>query len=98
MDWAQVRALAADGVSQTQIAARLGINRRTVKRLVEASEPPRYERAPAGAMLDPFEPVIRRLLEEWPEIKAPRVTELLRDDCGYAGSVDLVRRRMAALR
>jgi DNA invertase Pin-like site-specific DNA recombinase len=33
MDWAQVRALAADGVSQTQIAARLGINRRTVKRL-----------------------------------------------------------------
>jgi DNA-binding transcriptional regulator LsrR (DeoR family) len=34
MDWAQVRALAADGVSQTQIAARLGINRRTVKRLL----------------------------------------------------------------
>jgi DNA-binding CsgD family transcriptional regulator len=32
MEWAQVRALAADGVSQRQIAARLGINRRTVRR------------------------------------------------------------------
>lgn len=98
MDWAQVRALAADGVSQTQIAARLGINRRTVKRLLEADEPPRYRRAPAGSMLDPLEPVIGKLVADWPEIKAPRVTELLRDEYGYAGSVDLVRKRMAALR
>jgi transposase len=98
MDWAQVRALAADGVSQTQIAARLGINRRTVRRLLEADAPPRYRRARAGSMLDPLEPVIGKLLVDWPEIKAPRVTELLRDDYGYAGSVDLVRKRMAALR
>ena len=49
-------------------------------------------------MLDPLEPVLRRLLEEWPEIKAPRVTEILRDDYGYAGSVDLVRKRLAELR
>ena len=62
MEWAQVRALAADGVSQREIAARLGINRRTVRRLAAAAEPPRYERAPAGSMLDPLEPVIRRLL------------------------------------
>lgn len=48
LEWAQVRAMAADGVSQREIAARLGINRRTVKRLVAAGEPPRYERAPAG--------------------------------------------------
>ena len=98
MDWAQVRAWAADGVSQTQIAARRGINRRTVKRLLEAQEPPRYRRAPVGSMLDPFEAVIAKLVADWPDIKAPRVTELLREDYGYAGSVDLVRRRIAALR
>ena len=98
VEWAQVRALAADGVTQREIARRLGINRRTVRRLVEAGESPRYERAPAGSMLDPFEPVIRRLIEEWPDIKAPRVTELLRDDYGYGGSVDLVRRRIAAIK
>ena len=39
-----------------------------------------------------------RLLEEWPEIKAPRVTEILRADYGYAGSVDLVKKRLAQLR
>jgi transposase len=98
MEWAQVRALAADGVSQREIAARLGINRRTVARLAAAAEPPRYSRSPAGSMLDPLESVLRGLLDEWPEIKAPRVTEILRDDYGYAGSVDLVKRRLARLR
>ncbi len=69
VEWAQVRAMAADGLSQTEIAARLGINRRTVRRLVEADAPPRYVRAPAGSMLDPLEAVIRGLLAEWPGIK-----------------------------
>jgi transposase len=98
VEWAQVRALAADGVSKRQIAVRLGMNRRTVDRLIESPKPPRYERAPAGSMLDPLEPVLRRLLEEWPEIKAPRVTEILRADYGYEGSVDLVKKRLAKLR
>jgi transposase len=98
LEWAQVRALAADGVSRHEIARRMGINRRTVKRLVEADAPPRYRRAPAGSMLDPLVPVIRKLLEDYPDIKAPRVTETLRDDHGYTGSVDLVRKRMAVLR
>jgi transposase len=93
-----VRVLAGDGLSEREIARRLGINRRTVRRLAGADQPPRYERAEKGSMLDPLVPVIRALLEEWPAVKAPRVMEILRDDYGYAGSVDLVRRRMAALR
>jgi transposase len=98
LEWAQVRAMAADGVSQREIAGRLGINRRTVKRMLISDGPPRYERAATGSMLDPLEPVLRRLLAEWPQIKAPRVTEILRDDYGYVGSVDLVRRRLQQLR
>lgn len=98
LEWAEVKAMAADGVTKSEISRRLGINRRTAARLVEASEPPSYSRVPAGSMLDPLEPVLRRLLEDWPEIKAPRVTEILRDDYGYAGSVDLVRKRLAQLR
>ncbi len=98
LEWAQVRAMVADGVSQREIAARLGINRRTVARLAAADAPPRYSRGLAGSMLDPLEPVMRGLLRDWPDIKAPRVTELLRDDYGYVGSVDLVRKRMALLR
>lgn len=97
-EWAEVRALAADGVSQREIASRLGMNRRTVKRLIEAAEPPCYRREAVGSMLDPLMPVIASVLDEVADIKAPRLTELLRDDHGYTGSVDLVRKRLAELR
>lgn len=97
-EWAQVPALKADGVSEREIARRLGMNRRTVARLVVAEMPPRYRREPAGSMLDRLEPVLARLVAEHETIKAPRVTEVLREDYGYPGSVDLVRRRLALLR
>jgi transposase len=98
LEWAQVRALAADGISQREIAERLGINRRTVARLARSDEPPRYRRTPTGSQLDPLEPVLRRLLEEWPQIKAPRLTEILREGYGYGGSVRLVQERLQRLR
>ena len=98
LEWAEIRTLAKDGVSQREIARRLGINRRTVARALAAEAPPRYVRAPAGSRLDPLMPVIGQVLEQWPAIKAPRLTELLRCEYGYEGSVDLVRRRLAGLR
>lgn len=98
LEWAQVRTLVVEGLSQREIARRLGVNRRTVARLARSDEPPRYRREPAGSRLDPLEPVLRRLLEEWPQIKAPRVTEILRGDYGYTGSVRLVRLRLERLR
>jgi transposase len=97
LEWAQVKAMAADGMSQRQIAVRLGINRRTVRRLLEAEGPPSYRRAQSGSKLDRFEPILRRVLEEWPAIKAPRMTEVLREH-GYEGSVDVVKRRLRELR
>jgi transposase len=97
LEWAQVRALVGDGVSQREIARRLGINRRTVARLAAAAEPPRYRREPAGSQLDRFDGVLRELVSEWPTIKAPRATEVLRGH-GYAGSVELVKLRLRALR
>ncbi len=98
LEWAEIRALASDGVSQRQIAKRLGVHRRTVARALAAEAPPRYVRAPAGSQLDPLMGVIEGVLREWPEIKAPRLTELLRDEHGYQGSVDLVRRKLQTLR
>jgi transposase len=98
MDWAEVRTLDAEGISRRQIANRLGIDPRTVKRLAEADEPPNYQRQAAGSMLDPLEPVIAALIKDWPEIKSPRVTEILRDEYDYTGSIDLVRKRMSKLR
>src|SRR6266540_3940803 len=85
-------------VSEREIVRRLGMNRRTVARLARSEEPPRYRRAPTGSQLDPFEPVLRRLLAEWPAIKAPRLTEILRGEYGYTGSVRLVQEHLQRLR
>ena len=74
--------MAADGVSTSEIARRLGINWRTAARLVAATDPPSYSRAPAGSMLDPLEPVLRGLMKDFEDIKAPRVTEILRSNAG----------------
>ncbi len=98
LEWAQVRALVADGLSEREIARRLGINRRTVARLARSEEPPRYRREPTGSQLDSLEPVLRRLLAEWPAIKAPRLTEILRAEYGYAGSLRLVQAHLQRLR
>ncbi len=55
--------------------------------------------APAvGSQLDSLEPVLRELVEQWPQIKAPRASELLRAEHGYAGSERLVRERLRQLR
>jgi len=98
LEWAQVRTLAAEGLSQREIARRLGINRRTVVRLARSDEPPHYRRPALGSQLDPLEPVLRRLVEEWPQIKAPRVAEILRLEHGFSGSERLVREHLRRLR
>jgi len=97
LEWAQVRALVADGVSEREIARRLGINRRTVARLARSDQPPCYRRTARGSQLDPLEPVLRRLLAEWPQIKAPRVAEILRSEYGFVGSERLVREHLRRL-
>ena len=51
-----------------------------------------------GSQLDPLEPVLRGLVEEWPQIKAPRVAEILRLEHGFAGSERLVREHLRRLR
>lgn len=68
LEWAEAKAMAADGVSKSEIARPLGMNRRTAAKLVKTSGPPSYSRAPAGSKLDPLEPVLRRLIADWPEI------------------------------
>jgi transposase len=98
LGWARVRTLVAGGVSEREIARRLGINRGTVARLARSGVPPRYKRSLAGSRLDPLEPVLRRLLAEWPQIKAPRLTEILRSEYGYTGSLRLVQARLRRLR
>ena len=94
-DWALIRRLAAEGVAKTRIADRLGISRNTVTRAVNSTEPPRYERAPMEATsFTPFEPRVRELLAEFPDMPATVLAERV----GWEGSSSWFRENVARLR
>src|SRR6202049_5365053 len=65
--YAQVRrAVYGGGISQREAARRLGIDPRTVAKMLAFSVPPGYRRSrpPARPKLDPFVGIIDRILEE----------------------------------
>jgi transposase len=87
--------LAAEGVPKTRIAERLGISRNTVTSAVNSTEPPKYERAPlAATSFTPFEPRVRELLAEFPEMPATVLAERV----GWSGSSSWFRENVARLR
>lgn len=82
-DWALIRRLAADGVPKARIAARLGISRTTVIKAVNSDSPPRYERSPGPTSFTEFEPHVRALLVEVPDMPATVLAERV----GWTGSI-----------
>jgi hypothetical protein len=64
-DWAEVHRLHdREQLPKAVIAWRLGMSRQTVTRLLALDRPPRYERSPAGSMLDPFKDRIAELRDD----------------------------------
>jgi len=82
-DWALIRGLAAEGVPKARIADRLGISRTTVIKAVNSESPPRYERAPRATSFTVFEPQVRVLLKEVPDMPATVLAERV----GWTGSI-----------
>jgi len=82
-DWALIRRLAAEGVPKAAIARRLGVARNTVINAVASDGPPRYERKPAPTLFTPYEPRVRQLLTETPDMPATVLAERV----GWAGSI-----------
>ena len=82
-DWALIRRLAAEGVPKARIAERLGISRTTVIKAVKSDSPPRYERPPASTSFTVFEPAVRALLAEVPDMPATVLAERV----GWTGSI-----------
>jgi hypothetical protein len=93
-DWALIRRLVADGVPQRQVARQLGIGRSTVARAVASGAPPKYERKPVTRSFDAFEPRVRDLLAEFPEMPATVLAERV----GWDGSPSWFRENLAQLR
>ena len=94
-EWAEIRRLhRSESMAIKAIARRVGVARNTVRAALAADEPPRYARAPAGSALDVFEPAIRVLLTEFPDMPATVIAERV----GWVGSSSVLRARVAQLR
>jgi hypothetical protein len=94
-DWAEIRRLhRAEGLGIKAIVRRLGVARNTVRVALTAHEPPKYRRAPAGSTVDVFEPAIRELLRQFPDMPATVIAERV----GWTGAASVLRARVALLR
>ena len=75
-DWAEIRRLhRAEGLPIKAIARVLGVSRNTVRAALASDGPPKYERAPAGSIVDEVEPRIRELLQAYPTMPATVIAE-----------------------
>src|ERR1700689_3087480 len=73
-----------EGLSAREISRRTGLARDTVGKLLVAEVPPRYSRARAEAILDPFKSWICEQLQADPKVPSQRLRELAAE-IGYAG-------------
>ena len=96
--WAEVRHLhLVEGVSKKEIARRLQLDVKTVRRAVERPTPPARESPARASSLDPWREQIEQWLREDRRLTAKRVQRLLLPLAG-AVSPRTVRRYVAALR
>jgi transposase len=94
-DWAEIRRLyRAEQMPVKAIARALGISRNTVRAAIASDRPPRYERKPAGSVVDAAEPRIRELLKAYPAMPATVIAERI----GWDRSIRVLRDRVAELR
>ena len=90
-NWAEIRRLhKVKKMSKRAIASRLGIHRDTVTRALACEEPPGYQRAASGSMLDPYKPKIHALLAENPKLTGVRILEIIQGE-GYPGKISILR-------
>jgi transposase len=96
-DWAKVKELVRQGVSKQHIAERLGCSRTTVYRLLSLETPPRYERTPAGSLLEPFKDAVAAMLRDDATAPATVIREHLQRQ-GYAGGITILKDYLSEVR
>ncbi|MDH3599912.1 MAG: hypothetical protein OEU26_09785 [Candidatus Tectomicrobia bacterium] len=91
-----IHRLAHEGLSIRQIAFKLGIDRRSVKKYLDD---PRLQRATFthASKLDPFKDEIERLLESHPKVSAEVIRQRLEAQ-GFDGGITIVRDYLRGIR
>jgi transposase len=94
-DLAEIRRLhRAEGLAIKAIARMLGISRNTVRAAIASDAPPKYERRPAGSVVDAVEPRARELLQAYPSMPATVIAERI----GWERGLTVVKDRVRELR
>lgn len=93
-DWALIRRLVAEGIPKAHIARRLGVSRTTVVKAAASVEPPKYERRKTVTSFTPFEPRVRAMLAEFPDMPAVVLAERV----GWTGSESWFRENVRLIR
>ncbi len=83
--WAEIRRMhRVDGLSIREVSRRTGVHRKTIRRALAATVPPKYGRRPVGSKVDPFKDWICEQLAADPRIESQRLRELA-GEIGYDG-------------
>jgi transposase len=94
-DWAEIRRLhRAEGLPIKMIARTLGVSRNTVRAAIARDDAPKYERAPAGSIVDEVEPRVREVLRVYPTMPATVIAERI----GWTRGLTVLKARIAELR
>lgn len=94
-DWAEIRRLyKAEGMPIKAIVRMTGLSRNTVRAAIRSFEPPRYERAPRGSLVDAVVPQIREQLALDPKMPATVIAERI----GWANSLTILKDRIREIR
>src|SRR5437870_1177336 len=94
-DWAEIRRMHRSERMPIKVIARvLGISKNTVKAALASDGPPKYERAPAGSIVDEVEPRIRELLKAVPTMPATVIAERI----GWTSGMTVLTARVRELR
>ena len=93
-DWAEIRRLRRpEGMPIKVIARVLGVSRNTERAALASDAPPRYERRPAGSVVDAVEPRIREL-QAYPGMPATVIAERI----GWNRGLTILKERVRELR
>jgi len=95
--WQTIHTLNDEGLSLRAIAKRLGVHRRTVRKALRQDRPMSSERPRRGSIIDPYRGWVLAKLEQYPELTARRILDMLRKR-GYLGGYTVVKECVAELR
>ena len=94
-DWAEIRRLhRAEGLPIKAIARLMGVSSNTVRAAIASDAAPKYERKPAGSIVDAVEPKIREQLQLDARMPATVIAERI----GWDRGLTILKERVAELR